>query len=77
MAFDFASAAETLKGISVVLAIVMAAYAGFILATSRDVRQRGEWKEMLGGIALGLILLYLAPLLASQVTGGNYCGVGG
>lgn len=70
---DFSSAASTLKTISVLLAILMACYAGFRLATSSEVKQRGEWKEILGGIAVGIILLYLAPLLASQFTGASYC----
>ena len=74
MAFDFNSAASTLKAVSVLLSIVMASYAGFVLCTSNEIAQREQWKEVLGGIAVGLILLYLAPLVASQFTGGNYCG---
>ena len=73
MAFDFTAAAETLKAFAVLLAIVMAAYAGFRLATGSGVEQREEWKEVLAGIAVGLILLYLAPLLASQLVGGSVC----
>lgn len=75
MAFDFNAAASTLRTISVMLAIVMASYAGFVLITSKEICQREDWKEVLGGIAVGLILLYLAPLLASQFTGATYCAV--
>ena len=74
MAFDLTTAAETLKGISVILAVIMAAYAGFKLTTGSDIEQRGEWKEVLAGIATGLVLLYLAPLLATQFVGGSVCG---
>ena len=74
MAFDFIAAAEALKTFAVVLAILMASYAGFVLATSRSIEQREEWKEVLGGIFIGLILLYAAPLIASQLFGGTYCG---
>jgi len=73
MAFDISAAAETLKGITVIMAIVMAAYAGFKLTTGSDVEQRGEWKEVLAGIAVGLVLLYLAPLMAVQLVGGSVC----
>ena len=73
MAFDITAAAETLKGFSVILAVIMAAYAGFKLATGSDVEQRGEWKEVLAGIGVGLVLLYLAPLLATQFIGGSVC----
>ncbi len=73
MAFDITAAAETLKGFTVLLAIVMAAYAGFRLATGSDVEQRGEWKEVLAGIGVGLALLFLAPLLVSQFIGAPVC----
>lgn len=74
MAFDFTAAAEMLKSFSVLLAVIMASYAGFRLATSPDVQQRQEWKEVLAGIGIGLILLYIAPLVAGQLTGANVCG---
>ncbi len=73
MAFDIAATAETLKDVSVLLAILMAAYAGFRLATGSEIEQRGEWKEVLAGICIGLVLLYLAPLVASQFIGGSVC----
>ena len=75
MAFDFAAAAGTLKEFSVVLAVVMAAVVGLKLATTPEIRERGEWKEALAGVFVGLILLFLAPLLAAQFMGGSYCKV--
>ena len=72
MAFDFGSAAELLKTVSTILAVVMTAYAGFRLITCQEVQQRGEWKEMLAGIAIGLVLVYLTPLIATTLTGGGY-----
>ena len=74
MAFDFTAAAETLKAFAVLLAIVMAAYAGFRLATGSGIEQREEWKEVIAGVLIGLALLFLAPLLASQFSGATYCG---
>lgn len=75
MAFDFTAAAGTLKEFSVVLAVLMAAYVGLKLATTPEIRERGEWKEALAGVVIGLVLLFLAPLLAAQFTGGSYCKV--
>ena len=74
MAFDFASLAESLKTIAVFFATITIAYAGFSLATSRDAEKRNEWKEVIAGVFVGLILLFLAPLLAAQFSGGHYCG---
>lgn len=74
MAFDFASLADSLKTIAVFFATITIAYAGFSLATSRDVEKRNEWKEIIAGVFVGLILLFLAPLIAAQFTGGHYCG---
>lgn len=74
MAFDFVSASGTLKEVTTLLAILMTAYAGFMLIMSPEMRQRSEWKLMLGSIAVGLVLEFLAPLLVSQFVGGAYCG---
>ena len=74
MAFDFGSAAAMLRTFATVMAVIMTSYAGFVLATSRDVQKRNEWKEVLAGIFVGISLLYLAPLITSQLMGGTYCG---
>ncbi len=74
VAFDFASLANSLKTVAVFFATITIAYAGFSLATGRDAQQREEWKEVIAGVFVGLILLFLAPLIAAQFTGGHYCG---
>ena len=74
MSFDFASLANSLKALAVFFATITIAYAGFSLATSRDAEKRNEWKEIVAGVFVGLILLFLAPLIAAQFTGGHYCG---
>jgi len=74
MAFDFVSLANSLKAIAVLFATLSIAYAGFSLATSRNPEQRNEWKEIIAGVFIGLVLLYLAPLIAAQLSGGHYCG---
>lgn len=74
MPFDFTQITQSVETLAVFLATIAIAYAGFMLATSRDVQQRNEWKEILAGVIFGLILLFLAPFIASTLAGGNYCG---
>ena len=74
MAFDFVSLANSLKTLAVFLATITIAYAGFSLATSRSPEQRNEWKEIIAGVFIGLCLLFLAPLITAQLSGGHYCG---
>ena len=74
MAFDFAAFANSLKTLAIFLATITIAYAGFTLATTGDPRKREEWKEIIAGVIVGLILLFLAPLIAAQLSGGHYCG---
>jgi len=73
MAFDFLELANTIKTFAVFFATITIAFAGFTLATSRNVQQREEWKEVIAGVFIGLILLFLAPLIASQLSGATYC----
>lgn len=73
MAFDVSAVADTLKTLAVFFATITIAYAGFSLATSKDPQARNEWKEVLAGVFFGLVLLFLAPLIAQQLTGGSYC----
>ena len=74
MAFNLLAAANTIKAFAVFFATITIAYAGLTLLTSKSVEQREEWKEVLAGVFLGLVLLFLAPLIASQLAGGHYCG---
>ncbi|MCX6771680.1 MAG: hypothetical protein NTX79_06510 [Candidatus Micrarchaeota archaeon] len=74
MAFDFVSLANSLKTIAVFLATITIAYAGFSLVTNRSPEQRNEWKEIIAGVFIGIVLLYLVPLIAAQLGGGSYCG---
>jgi len=74
LALDFVSLANSLKTLAVFFATITIAYAGFSLATSKDAAKRNEWKEVVAGVFVGLILLFLAPLIAAQLAGGHYCG---
>ncbi len=71
--FDLNGIADGLKTLTVFFATISIAYAGFVLATSQNPQMREEWKEVIAGIFVGLILLYLAPFIASQLAGGSYC----
>ena len=73
MPFDLAQLADSLKTLAVFFATITIAYAGFTLATSTNSAQREEWKEVIGGVFIGLALLFLAPWIAQQLGGGTYC----
>ena len=73
MAFDLLAAANLLKAFAVFSATITIAFAGFTLATSKDPAMREEWKEVIAGVFVGLALLFLAPFIAAQLTGGTYC----
>lgn len=73
VSFDLLELAETVKAFAIFFATITIAYAGFMLATSQDVESRQEWKLILTGVFIGLVLLFLAPLISAQLTGGTYC----
>ena len=60
---------------AVIGGILAAAYAGFVLATSHDLAERGNAKMFLGGVVIGLIIVWLAPLVVKELVGaGDICG---
>src|SRR3989338_11505672 len=68
-----------LYGIIQVLAtvggILVAAYAGFQLATSHDLAERNNAKMLLSGVVIGLIIVWIAPLLVKNLVGASdVCG---
>jgi len=73
MSFDFFSLANTLKQLSILAATVVIAYAGVTLMLSKNPFQREEWKEIIAGVVFGIVLLFLAPLIAEQLGGAAYC----
>lgn len=55
--------------------VLVAAYAGFLLATSQDLAERGNAKIMLTGVVIGLIIVWIAPLLVKNLVGASdVCG---
>ena len=55
--------------------VIAAAYAGFILATSNDIAERSAGKRLLEGVILGLIIIWIAPLVVQYLIGtANVCG---
>ena len=55
--------------------ILAAAYAGFILATHHDLAERNGAKMLLGSIIIGLIIVWLAPLVVQSLVGASsVCG---
>lgn len=66
--------ADSIKLLATLVGVVMIAYAGFMLTTSKDPMARSQWKEVILGVIIGLSIVYLAPIIASVFTGGSYCG---
>jgi formate-dependent nitrite reductase membrane component NrfD len=55
--------------------ILVAAYSGFTLASSHDMIERNNSKALLGGVIIGLIIIWLAPILVRNlVNSSGICG---
>ena len=55
--------------------IAAAAYAGFMLATSHELTERNNAKTLLGGVVIGIIIIWGAPLVVQYLVGSaNVCG---
>ena len=71
---DITEIATAIRTMAVFFGVIVAAYCGLVLMTSKNVFQRAEWKEILIGVFVGLSVVFLAPLVASLLSGGSYCG---
>ncbi|VVB70445.1 Uncharacterised protein [uncultured archaeon] len=64
-----------IKTLGSIVAIIMLAYAGFQLIASTDMLDRSNAKNILAGAIIGLIIIWLAPLLVKFLTGStDVCG---
>lgn len=55
--------------------ILMAAYAGFKISSSHDLKDRNSAKMLIGEIIVGLVILWLAPLIVKTlVNSQGICG---
>ncbi len=65
-----------IKTIGTIVRVLVAAYAGFILASTHELTERNAAKSLLGGVAIGLIVIWLAPLIVTNLVGasGSVCG---
>ncbi len=70
---DLTQVAEFLKALAAVVSVLIISYGGFTLITSQNPNTRNEWKEILLGVFIGISLLFLAPIIAQALSGGNYC----
>lgn len=67
------SIADSIQELAVLAGIIVIAYSGLMVITSRDPAVRGQYKEIILGVIIGLSIVFLAPLLASMLSGGSYC----
>lgn len=66
---------ETLQIIGTIAGVLVAAYAGFILSSSHELSERNNAKALLGGVFIGLIIIWLAPILVTNlVSSASVCG---
>ena len=64
-----------IKVFGTVAGVLIAAYASFILTSSNEIVERTQSKTLLGGVVLGLIIIWLAPLIVKNlVSAGEICG---
>ena len=55
--------------------VIVAAYAGLQLATNAETGERNTAKMLLSGVILGLIIIWIAPLLVQNLVGAaGVCG---
>ena len=55
--------------------VLVAAYAGFQLASSHDITERNTSKMLISGVVIGLIIVWLAPLVVKNLVGAtDVCG---
>ncbi len=58
-----------------VAGVIVAAYAGFILASTHELSERNTAKALLSGVIVGLIIIWLAPVLVKNlVNSSGICG---
>ena len=58
-----------------VAGVIVATYAGFILASSHETEARSRSKMLIEGVALGLIVIWLAPIVVQYLVGSTgICG---
>ena len=58
-----------------VAGVIVAAYSGFILASSHEIEARNSSKLLLAGVVIGLIVIWLAPLVVQNLVGASsVCG---
>ena len=55
--------------------VLVAAYAGFQLATSHETTERNNAKMLISSVVIGLIIIWIAPLLVKNLVGAtDVCG---
>jgi formate-dependent nitrite reductase membrane component NrfD len=58
-----------------VAGVLVAAYSGFILASSHELTERNAAKALLSGVIIGLVIIWLAPVLVENlVNSTGICG---
>lgn len=71
---DINAIADSIKLLATIAGVLVISYSGAMLTISKDAMARNQWKEIILGVIIGLSIVYLAPLIGSELSGGSYCG---
>jgi hypothetical protein len=64
-----------IKLFGTVVGVLVASYGGFVLSTTHETTDRNQAKALIGGVAVGLIIIWLAPLVVTNLVGAtSVCG---
>ncbi len=64
-----------IRTLGTIAGVLAAAYGGFILATCHETKERGDAKNLISGAIIGLMVIWLAPLLIKALVDSNaICG---
>lgn len=64
-----------LQVIGTIAGVIIAAYSGFILASSHEIEARNQSKMLISGVVVGLIVIWIAPILVKNLVGAtDVCG---
>ncbi len=64
-----------LQTLGTIAGVLVAAYAGFVLASSHEIEARNSSKMLIAGVVIGLIIIWIAPLVVKNLVGAtDVCG---
>lgn len=63
-----------IQTLGTVMGVLGGAYGGFMMTTSHETSERNNAKNMLGGAIIGLIVIWMAPVIINALVDSSVCG---